>query len=171
MRRLMVFAALALLLAVPASAQKPGPQDGRLRVEIVEAGLFRVRRVEERERRNGIGQFTVEAELERATTTIPGRIGVNFGVRFRVTGQPAGATVPVTVLTLFPPPGLPVPGRTPPVQRSSTEMTMTVGEGRPSYRGFGFDEAWEIVPGIWRFEFRIGDEVVATQAFTVVKAD
>lgn len=165
MRRVLLLAVLALALAAPAAAQKPG--DGRLRIEVVQAGLFRVTNIEQRGHRNGIAQFTVKEELERATTVIPGRIGANFGVRFRVAGRHAGATVPVTVTLIFPEPGLRAPGAAEPVRRSEVELTVRVGDRNLSYRGFGFDEPWEIVPGRWRFEFRIGDELLAVQDFTV----
>jgi len=167
MRRIVLFALLALCLALPASAQKPGA--ARLGIEIVQAGLFRVVDAQERGRRGGIAQATVKEEFIRAATEIPGQLGVNFGVRFRVTGHHEGAAVPVTATVVFPAPGLRPPGEPAPVLRSEMELTVRVGDRAPFYRGFGFDEEWEIVPGTWRFEFRIGDELLATHDF-IVKA-
>lgn len=170
MRRALLLALLALVLAIPASAQKPParPQEGRLRVEIVEAGLFRtIRTGEVGQTPGGVRHFTVKEELERATTTVPGRIGVQFGVRFRVSGRPAGATVPVTARLIYPAPGLRAPGTAEHATQSDIEMVVRVGDPTPTYRGFGFDDEWEIVRGTWRFEFRIGDDVLAVQEFMV----
>lgn len=170
MRRALLLALLALVLAIPASAQKPPErrQDGRLQIQIVEAGLFRVTRVEEAQPSpGGVRHFTVKEELEQVTATIPGRLGVHFGVRFRVTGRPAGATVPVTARLIYPAPGLRAPGTAEPATQSDIEMVVRVGDSGTTYRGFGFDDEWEIVRGTWRFEFRIGDDVLAVQEFMV----
>lgn len=157
---------LVLGLAAPAAAQK-GPSPAPLRIEILQSGLFRVVDVQEQDRRNGIAQATVKEEFDRATNRIPGRLGVNFGVRFRLAGQPAGATAPITARIVFPAPGLRPPGQAAPVRVSDLEMPLRVGDDRPTYRGFGFDEDWEIVPGTWRFEFLLGDELLAMREFIV----
>lgn len=78
--------------------------------------------------------------------------------------------VPVTATIRFPAPGLPVPGRTPPLRRSDLEMNARIADPTPTYRGFGFDEPRDIVPGTWRFEFRLGDALLATRE-VVVKAE
>ena len=170
MRRVLLLALLALVLAIPASAQKPpgARQDNRLQIQIVEAGLFRVTRMEEvQPGPGGVRNYTVKEEFEQATTTIPGRLGVHFGVRYRVIGRRPGATVPVTARLIYPAPGLRAPGAAEPERFSDVEMVVRVGDPGATYRGFGFDDEWEIVRGTWRFEFRIGDEVLATQDFTV----
>ena len=38
-----------------------------------------------------------------------------------------------------------------------------------SYSGYSFDDPWEIVPGTWRFEIRLGGRKMAEQSFNVSK--
>lgn len=170
MCRALLLALSVLVLAIPAAAQKPPAprEDAPLQVQILEAGLFRVSRVEEAQPSpGGVRHYTVKEDLAQATTTIAARLGVHFGVRFRVTGRHAGATVPVTARLVYPPPGLRAPGSAEPERFSDVEMMLRVGDPTPIYRGFGFDDEWEILRGTWRFEFRVGEEVLATQEFRV----
>lgn len=187
MRRALLFAPLALFAARHAAAQKPpgqapapapapaparppaaAPGEGRLQVRILEAGIFRVTVMPEAQPGAGLGRSVrVKETLDRATTTVTARLGVHFGVRFQVTGSRRGATVPVVARLIYPEPGLRAPSAAEPERFSDAEMVVRVGDAAPSFRGFGFDDEWEIVRGTWRFEFRIGDEVFAAQEFRV----
>ena len=50
--------------------------------------------------------FVSNLQLAEATRTIPARLGVRFGFRFDVVGEPQGKTVTLHAVTIFPPPGL-----------------------------------------------------------------
>ena len=165
--------ALALLLAAPALAQD-APREAvvvsGLRIEIVERGIYETAPGVTRPMPNGIGENTVEAvELVRSTTAIPARPGMSFGFEFILHGRPAGAEVALTTTVHFPPPGLSPPGMPGPVASSTVPMVLPVGTGAAIYRGYTFDEEWEVAPGPWRFEIRAGDRILAVQSFIITQ--
>ena len=41
--------------------------------------------------------------------------------------------------------------------------------GDTNFVSYGFDDAWEVVPGTWVLEFWVGDSKIGEQSFTVVK--
>ena len=45
-------------------------------------------------------------KLLRRTTEITARLGVEFGLRYRIVGAPKGAKVPVKIVTIYPGDGL-----------------------------------------------------------------
>jgi hypothetical protein len=45
------------------------------------------------------------------------------------------------------------------------EYRMPVRLGVPAYRDYTLDEAWEVVPGRWQFEFWHGDRQLKQQEF------
>jgi hypothetical protein len=139
-----------------------------LRVEIIDRGIYTTVSGATRIMPNGIGEATVEElQLEHSTTAIPARPGISFGFEFTVHGRPPGTLVELTATVIFPPPGLTPPGRSAPVASSGSPMVVVIGEGAVTYRGYTFDYEWETVPGVWRFEVRIGDRLLAVQSFTV----
>ncbi len=157
------------------AADKPQPQAPAgpavtgLRVEIVERGLYQTNAPGQvRQMPNGIGENLVESvELMRSTTAIPARPGVSFGFEFVLHGQPAGTELELTTTVVFPPPGLRPPGAAGPVASSTTPMTVRLGEQGAVYRGYTFDYEWEVAPGPWRFEVRLGERILAVQSFVV----
>lgn len=173
---------LLLILAAPVWAQGPAPAPPQeqeappeppvvvtgLRVEIVDRGIYTTVSGATRQMPNGIGEATVEElQIERSTTAIPARPGLSFGFEFVVHGRPPGTLVELTTTVVFPAPGLTPPGRSAPVAMSASPMTVSIGEGAVTYRGYTFDYEWETVPGVWRFEVRAGDRLLAVQSFTV----
>jgi hypothetical protein len=188
--RLALLLAGLLLLAAPAGWAQNGPADqpaGKpteepaaplapeppvqvtgLRVEIVERGLYQTSTGVIRQMPNGIGENLVDAiELERSTTHIPARPGVSFGLEFLVHGRPPGTALELTTTVVFPAPGLYPPGMPGPVASSTTPMVVEVGAPGAIYRGYTFDYDWEVAPGPWRFEIRLGDRLLAVQSFIV----
>ncbi len=188
--RLALLLAGLLLLAAPAGWAQNGPADQPadkpteepaaplapeppvqvtgLRVEIVERGLYQTSTGVIRQMPNGIGENLVDAiELERSTTHIPARPGVSFGLEFLVHGRPPGTALELTTTVVFPAPGLYPPGMPGPVAASTTPMVVEVGAPGAIYRGYTFDYDWEVAPGPWRFEIRLGDRLLAVQSFIV----
>ena len=83
------------------------------------------------------------------TNRVPMVIGTEFGIEYRINTKPAGRPIDITTIIYFPEPGLARPkGRT---DNKSTQ-TKRVSIGEPQLHGYGFDEAWELVPGEWVFE-------------------
>lgn len=148
---------LGALIAAPAAAQQ---------VEIVSAGIFEAKQRASTVMGNGIRSNRVEkAQLTQSTDRIPARIGLRFGVQFRMTG--VTDSLPLQQITRFPSPGVrPRPGDQPMLQFGSTIHCMP---GDTCFTGYSFDETWELVPGTWTIEIWYRDKKLATQAFTVEK--
>jgi hypothetical protein len=101
------------------------------------------------------------------TTTIHPRPGLHFGFRFLIVGEPLGRQVTLDLVTNFPAPGLHQPGSAQAVQRDGYVQTARLGS--ESFIGYTFDEAWEMVPGVWKFEIwdQSSNRKLAEQSFTV----
>jgi hypothetical protein len=100
------------------------------------------------------------------TTTVPAQIGVHFGFRYRVNGNPPGEKVEIKKVTIFPPAGLKSPKSAQPLQRNEYTFVRSIGETR--YTDYSFDSAWELVPGVWTMQLWYGDRKLAEKSFTVV---
>lgn len=80
------------------------------------------------------------------TADIPGVLGTEFGIQYKVNSTPKGALFEVSSVILFPEGGLiDEKGK---VYKQATE-TFKIPIGERAFYGFGFDEPWEIVPGKW----------------------
>jgi hypothetical protein len=99
------------------------------------------------------------------TRIIPGRLGVSFGVRYRILGG-IGFTVPIRVVLKFPPQGLFNPDFPEPLLVDETEMMRQLGGD--DFSAHTFDYPWEIEPGIWTFEFWAGDKKLGEEQFEVI---
>ncbi len=99
------------------------------------------------------------------TTTVPARIGLEFGIQYRIVGEPKGALVPIRIVNVYPKQGLrnPKTGKT--VRRAEIMRKKIIGD--VIYTGYGFENAWEIVPGVWKFELWHKNRKLAEQSFTV----
>ena len=100
------------------------------------------------------------------TRIVPGRIGVSFGVRYRVQGNGIGFPVPLRIVLKFPPQGLYSHEFRDTLYIDETETIEILGEDR--YSGITFDEQWEIEPGIWTFEFWSDNVKLGEEQFEVI---
>jgi Domain of unknown function (DUF3859) len=92
------------------------------------------------------------------TTTIPGRLGLRFGVTHHFHDIPPGEAIEEVI-------------RHPPLpRRGGGTATESRVKKDPSSFGsdFGFDYPHEIVPGEWSFEFYFGGQLLCRQSFQVV---
>jgi Domain of unknown function (DUF3859) len=161
--------ALLLLAAVVggALAQGGGKVD---RIEIVETGIYRAETATiEAAPGTATRQRNIltDTRLVAPTTRIEAKIGVHFGMRYRVVGRPNNATVKLTSVTLYPAPGLKNPKAASHQPRGEHPLFATIGQ--INYRGYVFEQDWELVPGVWTFELWDGERKLASQAFNVVK--
>jgi hypothetical protein len=140
------------------------------RIEIVEYGIFSAQ-VTERPAISGavagVGDTLSDVRLVETTKTIPARLGVEFGFRYKIYGQPNGAEIQLKKITLVPQPGLRNPNTGNTLVRGEIVYTEKIGVTR--YKGYHFDDPWELVPGTWTFELWQGDRKLASQEFNVVK--
>jgi hypothetical protein len=161
--------ALLLLAAVVGDACAQGGSKVD-RIEIVEVGIYRAEtaRIETApdtatRQRNVLS----ETKLIASTTRIEAKIGVHFGVRYRVVGRPNQATIKLISVTQYPAPGLKNPKSTSNQTRGEHPMFATIGQ--INYRGYVFEHDWELVAGAWVFELWDGNRRLASQTFDVIK--
>lgn len=155
--------ALVIALASPVNAQESRIYD----LQVVERGIYRAETVGQRSvpGTTGVINTVRNARLISSTTRIPAALGVRFGVRYVVSGGPPGSAVPLRLLISFPPGGLrnPVSGQRIP----QNEHILSVPPGVTLYWEYQFENQWEIVPGVWHFEFWSGESKLAEQRFCV----
>jgi hypothetical protein len=93
------------------------------------------------------------------------RIGIGFGIRFRSFGDKDGAQAPLRSVWKIPEPGIHNPTNGNTYRQSVSEFTTTIGSAQ--WRGYGFDEPREVVPGTWTIEIWQGDRKLLEQSFTI----
>ncbi|ARP98068.1 uncharacterized protein DUF3859 [Pseudorhodoplanes sinuspersici] len=110
----------------------------------------------------GLVNFVRKVELLERTTNVAARRGARFGLRYLVEGLP-GTAVDITFVLRFPPSGLrdPVTGQ----RHWRNTHSKSVPVGIPLYREYQLEHDWEVVPGIWRFEFWHAGLKFGEQAF------
>jgi hypothetical protein len=139
------------------------------RIEIIDFGIYSLDKGERLSSPNtatGFRNVVSNEKLISATDTVPARLGVNFGFRFRIVGK-KGTTVTLKKVTLIPQPGIQNPKTGDTKVRSELSLEKTIGD--KDFTSYGFDNPWEIVPGIWTIEFWDGDRKLASQSFNIVK--
>ncbi len=140
------------------------------RIEIVEYGLYSVDVTAKKDdpgSATGDRATVTNVRHVETTTTIPARVGIEFGLRYKVYGQPNGATIQLKQVDLIPQPGLRNPNTGNTSVRSEIVASPKVGE--ISYIGWHFDNPWELVPGTWVMELWQEHRKLASQSFNVVK--
>jgi hypothetical protein len=160
MKFLIVLAVLLLTTAFADAQQIKG-------IEVTEYGIYAVDKAACKRDAQGIERCDRSNIRHAATTwTVPANIGVEFGLRYRVTGVPAGAKISIKRVWLLPPPGFHPPSQ-PPIDHLDRIDDVTVGE--PMLVTYGFDDAWELLPGTWTVRFYYGERLLGERKFTMVK--
>ena len=158
----------AVLLIAPLAARAEGASVER--VDIVDTGIYTVETGEEtpdpKAPTGTIAAVTTVTNVE-ATTAIPAKVGLEFGLRYVVMGEPAGVEVPLDFVITYPAPGLADPADPTPLLESRYSRTKKIGE--TVYLGYGFENPWEIVPGTWTFEIWFEGRRLASQSFAVTR--
>jgi hypothetical protein len=159
---------LMLYLAAVSGAQA---QAARLdRIEIFEAGIYNleiVKKIDDPTQASGARSTVTNTVLAQKTTQIPAKLGVRFGLRYRLVGAPADEVVEIKKITRFPPEGMRNPNTRETTFRNELMLSRRIGA--ESYTGYGFDQDFELVPGVWTIELWSGDRKLASQSFTVKK--
>ena len=158
------FLALALLLASGGAADA----QAQPRAQVYEFGTYASQGgTEIGTTRQGIvrSQTTGIKQLE-ATRKVMGRIGVQFGFRYRVTGVRPGTLLPLTIVAKFPPPGVLARDSQKPIVKDDYVDVTTAG--KDDFLTWTFEMRSDIVPGIWSFEIWSGDAKLADENFEVI---
>lgn len=151
----------ALFLSEPALAEVKVTA-----AEIVEYGIYAAEIQTAKRDSKGVLQSNLgNIRHVATTTTVPARHGVRFGFRYKIIGTPDGATIPIRIVTVFPPIGLSPPNMPQPIHNSESNQTLKIGDTR--YHDYGFDDPWELVPGSWIIQIWYGKNKLAEKNFTV----
>jgi hypothetical protein len=105
-----------------------------------------------------------------ASTDVEGKVGTQFGIEFRVEGTPPGNGVTLHLLLNFPMQGIRNPN-TGDITRTAKIAFPNMKIGALSVIGYGFDNAWEIVPGEWTEQIWYQDRMLAERKFMIGKSD
>jgi hypothetical protein len=140
------------------------------RIDITEVGIYcadTIGRIPYDDHPGGFRNVVTNIRLLRQTTEIPALLGTRFGFYYAVAGRPEGASSRLRIVTRFPSPGLrdPESGKTFLMSHHSYAAII----GGTGYQGYHLEYDWEVVPGLWAFEFWQEDRKVGEQRLTLVE--
>ena len=103
--------------------------------------------------------------LQKQTRDVPATPGTRFGFRYIIDPSDSSREVPVTVQWFFPSPGLtnPKTGR----RDRMNKVTYNAPTKEDLLVDYGFDHAWECVPGTWEFRLLVDGHVAIQEKFLV----
>jgi len=102
------------------------------------------------------------------STDIDGKTGTQFGIEFHIEGAPAGEAVTLHLALTFLAQGIRNPN-TGETLHSAKIAFPNIKIGALCLLGYGFDNAWEVVPGAWTEQIWYRDHMLAERTFTVSK--
>lgn len=142
---------------------------GPIAVHVVEKGVYEAETIASTSKREatGIQHIVRNPRLVRSTATVPGRVGVRFGVRY-VIGGSRESNVDLKLVIRFPEAGLLDPKTGARYFESEHSLVMPTGASR--YWEYHLENDWEIVPGVWQFEFWSHAGRLAVERFCVINA-
>jgi hypothetical protein len=171
---------ISLLAAVPCAAAVQAatvvaPAATVSGVTVTNTGTYKAQSVSAP---SGAGQLSPTGTIGTAsnwhfvskTSEVAGEVGTQFGIEFRLEGNPVGDTVTLHMVLKFPRQG---------IRNPNTGATMHTADitfpdlkiGALCLLGYGFDNAWEIVPGVWTEQIWYQDRMLAERTFTVSKPE
>lgn len=151
-------------LAGGAAAQPPHVE----RITIVEAGLLEARKIDSLATPGTAGGQTSvlgSVVFYESSRRVPAQVGMQFGVRYRIVGAPAGEATTIHTKWLVPEPGMrnPLTGAVTRIDEADEKVTI----GSDHMAGYAFSQAWEVVPGQWTLEFWSAGRKLNSITFTV----
>jgi hypothetical protein len=164
--RTIICCCLLLSLSSVAHAQKARIE----RIDIVGKGIYQIavgKLTPDKQAPTGVVASVKHATKIEDTTTVHARIGLEFGIQYVIVGSPKGAPVPIRIVNVYPKQGLRDPKTRKTIRRAEIVRNKIIGD--VIYAGYAFENAWEIVPGVWKFELWHKNRKLAEQRFTVSK--
>jgi len=155
---------VGLCLAGSAAAQRARID----RIVIVESGLLEARKIDQVATPGTASGHTSVLDsvvFYESSRRVPARVGVQFGVRYRIAGAPAGQEATIRTKWLIPAPGMRNPLTGVITRIDEADETVTVGTDRLA--GYKFGQAWEVVPGQWTLELWSDGRQLGSVTFTV----
>jgi hypothetical protein len=140
------------------------------RIDVVGKGIYRVEtgeRTPDADVPTGSVALPLKVTNIEKTSSVPARIGAEFGLEYMIVGEPTGADVTLEFVNKYPADGLPDPKSPTPLRESRFERMKPIGE--VVYFGYGIENDWERVPGVWTFEIRYEGRTLVEEQFTLVE--
>ena len=136
-------------------------------VRVIESGVYRAETIKRMDTpgTTGIVNIVENIRLIANTTNILAHIGARFGLRYMPIGSPNGAAASLKLAVTFPRQGLRKPDTGEMLYR--IEHVVSAEIGATMYRDYAFENDWEIVAGLWIFEFWSEDRKLGEQRFCV----
>jgi hypothetical protein len=165
----MIFAAAVAALALPFASAANAQQPRIERLEIIGAGFIGYDQAGVRtDVPDAVGGKVILPKNMRFLADEPkvtAQIGTSFGVRFMVVGEPKNADVMLRTVWKIPSPGLTDPKSGKRYSESTSELAARIGTAYLA--GYGFNEQWEIVPGVWTLQVWQGGGKLLEHNFTI----
>jgi hypothetical protein len=165
-----------LAFVAPVRGEGSGAPTARInRLELLEAGFYDNTKVNVTSSAAAAGAAMGRVdEIEKITLlpeppAVSARVGIGFGIRFRSFGDKDGAQAPLRSVWKIPAPGIHNPHNGNTYRQSVSDFTTTVGKAH--WRGYGFDEPWEVVPGTWTIEIWQGDRKLVEKSFVIKQGE
>ena len=111
-------------------------------------------------------EYVETAENIEKTQIVPGRVGLQFGVRFFVHTAFSGTPVWLRIVVRFPPQGLYDLEKGEPAYMDEWLLERISGEDQ--FYLWPFEEQWHVEPGIWAIEIWHDGKKLCEQKFEVV---
>jgi hypothetical protein len=168
MRAVLRTLAVAVLLVACSVGSRAEPSAAE--AQILWTGLFQANIVGAVEQPNtAIGRTNQLGNIEKleTTTTVPARLGVSFGLEYKLAGAPEGGTATIQIMVIPPKAGLLNPATQRRLYRE-TWRPSPVTIGAPTMIGYSLERDWEVVPGLWKFEIWQGNRKLGEQSFCLV---
>jgi hypothetical protein len=170
----------SLLAAVPGAAKAqtatvPAPAATVSGVTVTNAGTYTAQSVSAP---SHAGQLSPTNTIGTASnwhfvsnsTDVAGQVGTQFGIEFRIDGNPVGDGVTLHMVLNFPPQGIRNPN-TGDMMHAANIAFPNLKIGALCLLGYGFDNGWEIVPGVWTEQIWYQGRMLAERSFTVSKPE
>ena len=164
--------ALASCGVIVMLAAQARAQDMRVdRLEIVESGFYDSTNATTTGSTPSAGAVTGTVQELGAFKLLPeppatsARVGVGFGARFRSFGERDGERAMLRAVWTIPAPGIVNPTNGNAYRQSVAEFSTTIGTNH--WRGYSFDESWEVVPGTWTLEIWQDDRKLLEKSFEI----
>ena len=159
-------AALLLFVLLPGRAvAQPLAID---RIEIGEFGLYATKgeqKVKDADAPVGhLNMVSGHTLLERGDEFCA-KLNLEFGVKYQVIGKAVGKSAMLDMVTVFPPSGMTnAAGRR--FSKSGFKQAVVIGDTLA--RTYSFEEPWEMVPGVWTFEFHYLGRKLGEKQFKIL---
>jgi hypothetical protein len=109
---------------------------------------------------SGYYNVTEGVEFTDKTTNISAAMGISFGIKYVVNGEPEGSKVKLKLVVIHPP----IKGKA----KSSAMVDAKIGTWRADF--YTFNENYELVEGEWIFQIFYKDDLLIDKSFTVSKS-